>query len=124
MLLSTARPSILLRLLMLVVVACGTVGGATASALAELHEISHGGHAVTKHVSDATDVGHDDDDAGARLLHALVHCGHCHGQGGVLPLAGTGWELASPPALRAPAMLAQSLSPSPRESLLRPPIQA
>jgi len=91
------RPSFLLRLLMLVVVALGTAGGTLASALGDLHGMSHADHPAVPHDGIEDDVGHDED-TGARLLHALVHCGHCHGQGGVLPFAYAGWELITAPA--------------------------
>mgnify|MGYP006991539963 FL=1 len=114
----------LLRLLMLVVVAIGSVGGATASALGELHEMSHLDHPATPHDGAGFDAGHDPDDTSARLLHALVHCGHCPGQGGVLPFALASWELPSPPSAAAPTTIDTDGRPAPLESLLRPPIQA
>lgn len=118
------RPSFLLRLLMLVVVAIGSVGGATASALGELHEMSHLDHPAAPHDAAGLDAGHDPDDTSARLLHALVHCGHCHGQGGVLPFALASWELPLPPSTAAPTTIDTDGRPAPLESLLRPPIQA
>lgn len=118
------RPSFLLRLLMLVVVAVGTVGGATASALGELHEMAHQDHPAAPHDAAGFETGHDPDDASARLLHALVHCGHCHGQGGVLPFALASWELPTPPSAAAPTTIEPDVRPAPLESLLRPPIQA
>ena len=62
-------PSLLLRLLVLAVVALGTAGGTLASALGELHALSHADHPVT--VNDAVleaDTGHDEADGSARLL--------------------------------------------------------
>lgn len=114
----------LFRLLMLVVVALGTAGGALASALGDLHELSHADHSGTPHGSPEADTGHDDEDAGARLLHALVHCGHCHGQGGVLPFAAPAWELRVPPASAHSSLHDIQWRPAPPESLLRPPIRA
>lgn len=118
------RPSLLLRLLMLVVVALGSAGGALASALGDLHELSHGDHPAVSHGAQEADDGHDDDDITARLLHALVHCGHCHGQGGVLPFAAPAWDIAmvSPAMAAAPRQV--PWRPVTLKSLLRPPIQA
>ena len=118
------RPLFLIRLLMLVVVALGTAGGALASALGDLHELSHADHPAVPHGDAETDTGHDDDDTGARLLHALVHCGHCHGQGGVLPFAYAGWELMTAPAGVRHARHDATWRPAPQDSPLRPPIQA
>lgn len=118
------RPSYLLRLLMLVVVAIGTVGGATASALGELHAMSHLDHPATSQALADEAPGHDDDDTGARLLHALLHCAHCHGQGSVLPFASAGWELPTPPLAVPATPVDTRWRPAPLESLLRPPIQA
>lgn len=119
------RPSLLLRLLMLVVVACGTVGGTTASALGELHAMSHLDHPVAAH-DDASlpQSAHDREEPGARLLHALLHCGHCHGQGSVLPFAVMTWELPAAPAGALPHAGGSDWRAAPLESLLRPPIQA
>ncbi|MBN8798529.1 MAG: hypothetical protein J0H45_04085 [Stenotrophomonas nitritireducens] len=118
-------PSLLLRLLVLAVVALGTAGGALASALGELHAMSHADHPVAVHdpVLEA-DTGHDEADGSARLLHALVHCGHCHGHGGVLPFAAVTWDLAMPPAATATTPHDTRWRPAPLESLLRPPIPA
>ncbi|WP_367347329.1 DUF2946 family protein [Stenotrophomonas bentonitica] len=122
--------SLPLRLLMLVVLLLGTAGGALASALGDLHALSHAdvtgqAHAAS-HASDETaddsDANHDDDDDGARLLHALVHCGQCHGHGGVLPLAASAWSLPAAPAHAVPTGLTAQLLAQPPESLLRPPI--
>lgn len=118
------RPSLLLRLLMLVVVTLGTAGGALASALGELHELSHADHPATPHGGIGEQTGHDDEDASARLLHALVHCGHCHGQGGMLPFATAGWELMVPAAAAMRSGQDAGWRPVPQENPLRPPIQA
>jgi len=117
------RRLFLLRLLMLVVVALGTAGGALASALGDLHELSHADHPAVPHGSLEADTGHDDEDAGDRLLHALVHCGHCHGQGGQLPMGQAGWCSLSPRVVPLDAVCdtgGTSMTPG---SLLRPPIQ-
>jgi len=117
------RSTLLLRLLVLAVVALGTAGGALASALGELHEVSHAAHDVMAHDALTADAGHGDEELGARLLHALVHCGHCHGQGGVLPIAAAGWEtLPILDAVRAGRVDAH-WSPAHPENLLRPPIR-
>ncbi len=118
------RPSLLLRLLMLVVVALGTVGGATASALGELHELSHPDHPAAPHGMAEDESAHADEDTGERLLHALLHCAHCHGQGSVLPFATAGWELPAPPVAVLSVPVDTRWQPAPLESLLRPPIQA
>lgn len=118
------RPSFLLRLLMLVMISLGTVGGTTASALGELHELTHLDHPGAPHEAPVFDNGHDPDDAGARLLHALAHCAHCHGQGGVLPFATAGWELTAALSALPPASISTGWRAAPLESLLRPPIQA
>lgn len=118
------RPSLLLRLLMLVVVALGTAGGALASALGELHELSHAAHPAIPHDGVGEQTGHDDEDTGARLLHALVHCGHCHGPGGMLPFATTGWELMAPAVAVMRSQHDAEWHPVPQENPLRPPIQA
>ncbi len=118
------RPSLLLRLLVLAVVAFGSVGGALASALGEMHALSHAGHADAAHEALERDTGHDEDDLGTRLLHVLVHCGHCHGQGGMLPFAAPAWELMPPPAIAEVAAPHANWRPAPLESLLRPPISA
>lgn len=122
-----------LRLLMLAVVLFGTAGGALASALGDLHALSHAGSAGAAHAlshaepaeshaepADAADtVAEEGSD---RLLHALVHCGHCHGHGGVLPLAASAWAVPLAPAHAAPVGLTAQLLAQPPESLLRPPI--
>ncbi|WP_315385273.1 CopL family metal-binding regulatory protein [uncultured Stenotrophomonas sp.] len=122
-----------LRLLMLVVLLLGTAGGALASALGDLHALSHAdvtgqahaaSHASTPDAAsdDDADANHDEDDNGTRLLHALVHCGQCHGHGGVLPLASPAWSLPAAPAHGVPTALTAQLLAQPPESLLRPPI--
>lgn len=118
-------PSLLLRLLVLAVIALGTAGGALASALGELHALSHADHPSATHdpVLEA-DTGHDDADDSARLLHALVHCGHCHGHGGVLPFASVAWDVPMPPAATGATAHDTHWRPAPTESLLRPPIRA
>lgn len=117
------RPLFLLRLLMLVAVALGTAGGALASALGDLHELSHPDHPAALHGAPETDTGHDDEDPGARLLHALVHCGHCHGQGGQLPVAPVDWVVLAPGAAKRPAIHDVGGTSMTLESLLRPPIR-
>jgi len=123
------RLSMPLRLLMLVVVLFGTAGGALAAALGDLHALSHGdtGLAHAAAHADASvpleaDTGQEEDDQGTRLLHALVHCGHCHGHGGVLPLAASAWTLPGAPAHIVPTGMTAQLLAQPPESLLRPPI--
>lgn len=115
-----------IRLLMLAVLLFGTAGGALASALGDLHALSHAGSAGAAHAlshaepADAADtVAEQGSD---RLLHALVHCGHCHGHGGVLPLAASAWAVPLAPAHAVPVGLAAQLLAQPPESLLRPPI--
>jgi len=118
------RSTLLLRLLVLAVVAFGTVGGTLASALGELHELSHTQHSPLAHQDLTAETGHGDEDTGARFLHALVHCGHCHGQGGMLPLALSGWDaLPYPIRVHTLTSVAPRLS-APAQSLLRPPIPA
>ena len=116
------RSPLLLRLLMLAVVALGSVGGTLVSALGELHAASHADHADA-HVLDETDAGHGDDEA-ASLLHLLVHCGHCHGHGGVLPFAAPVWDVATPLPVTNATPCDTNWRPAPLESLLRPPISA
>ncbi len=114
-----------LRLLMLAVMLLGTAGSAMASALGELHALSHEGTLSAGHVEaagDDHDDGHEEDDAGARMLHALLHCGHCHGQGGMLAFAMPSWQLATVAAAPLPHGLSAQLRAQPPESLLRPPI--
>ncbi|WP_422506421.1 DUF2946 family protein [Stenotrophomonas sp. GZD-301] len=112
------RPSLLLRLLMLVAVGLGVFGSATASALADIH-ISL--HADAAHLADDAAADGPDHD-GNDLLHTLVHCGHCHGHGGVLPMAALPWTLPSAPPHALPSSLTAQLRTQPPESLLRPPI--
>ncbi|MFI8720012.1 DUF2946 family protein [Stenotrophomonas sp. NPDC077464] len=127
------RLSLPLRLLMLAVVLLGTAGGALASALGDLHALSHTdivgvAHATSHSASaeraglPADDADTADEDGSERLLHALVHCGHCHGHGGVLPLAASAWSLPAAPAHALPVGLTAQLLAQPPESLLRPPI--
>lgn len=116
------RSPLLLRLLMLAVVALGSAGGTLVSALGELHAASHADHAAA-HATSETDAGHDDDGQG-RLLHLLVHCGHCHGHGGVLPFAVPAWDVSMPVTVASATPCDTSWHPVPLESLLRPPISA
>lgn len=125
------RLSLPFRLLMLVVVLFGTAGGALAAALGDLHALSHSdtglahalSHVPPADAAAAADANADSDqDDSARLLHALVHCGHCHGHGGVLPLAASAWSLPAAPAHLVPSGLTAQLLAQPPESLLRPPI--
>jgi hypothetical protein len=121
-----------LRLLLLAVMLLGTAGGALASALGDLHALSHAETATAPHPASHTepvasigvqmDASIDADDDSTRLLHALVHCGHCHGHGGVLPLAASAWTLPGPPAHLVPVGMTAQLLAQPPESLLRPPI--
>lgn len=113
-----------LRLLLLVVMLLGTAGGALASALGDLHALSHADHPSVSHPASEPDHddGHGDDDTGSRLLHALVHCGHCHGQGGMLAFAAPSWQLPPAPAHGVPSGLGAALRTQPPENLLRPPI--
>jgi len=108
---------------MLVVVALGTAGGALASALGDLHALSHADHPAVPHDSLEGDTGHDDEDRGDRLLHALVHCGHCHGQGGQLPMGHAGWSSFSPGVVLLDAVYDVGGASMTLDSLLRPPIQ-
>ncbi|NIJ69168.1 hypothetical protein [Xanthomonas sp. 60] len=118
------RPTFLFRLLMLAVVAFGTAGGALASALGELHELSHADHAALTHADHDEAAAHDEEDTGARLLHALAHCGHCHGQGGVLPFPPMDWDVRLASAGVQVRALHRHLPSAGTENLLRPPIQA
>jgi mono/diheme cytochrome c family protein len=122
-----------LRLLLLAVMLLGTAGGALASALGDLHALSHAETATAPHPAShaepavAIDAQMEPsidaaDDDGTRVLHALVHCGHCHGHGGVLPLAASAWTLPGAPAHLVPVGMTAQLLAQPPESLLRPPI--
>ncbi len=117
------RSPLLLRLLMLAVVALGSVGGTLVSALGELHAASHADHAAA-HTASEDDAGHDADDGESRLLHLLVHCGHCHGHGGVLPFAVPAWDVAMPVTVASTTPCDTNWRLAPLESLLRPPISA
>jgi mono/diheme cytochrome c family protein len=114
------------RLLLLAVLLLGTAGGSLAAALGDLHALSHSDHPAAPHAATADDHddGHNDEDAGTRLLHGLVHCGHCHGQGGMLPFASPNWQLPAAPAHAVPAGLQSAPRRPPPENLLRPPITA
>ena len=116
------RPSLLLRLLMLVVVGVGVFGSSLASALADIHLSVHADSSdVHGSLDDAADVP-GDDDGKEDWLHALVHCGHCHGHGGVLPMAAMAWSLPAAPSHGVPTGLIAQLRTQPPENLLRPPI--
>lgn len=117
------RPSLLLRLLMLVVVGVGVFGSSLASALADIHLTVHADSSELHGSSDDTGAGALTDAGGGEdWLHALVHCGHCHGHGGVLPMAALAWSLPAAPSHGVPAGLIAQLRSQPPENLLRPPI--
>ena len=117
------RPSLLLRLLMLVVVGVGVFGSSLASALADIHLTVHADSSELHGTGDDTaGAASSDDDGNEDWLHALVHCGHCHGHGGVLPMAAMGWSLPAAPSHGVPAGLVAQLRTQPPENLLRPPI--
>lgn len=111
-----------LRLLLLAVMLLGTAGGALAAALGDLHALSHAETATQPHPLSHASIDAAADDDGTRLLHALVHCGHCHGHGGVLPLVASAWTLPDAPAHIVPTGMTAQLLAQPPESLLRPPI--
>ncbi len=116
------RPSLLLRLLMLVVVGVGVFGSSLGSALADIHLTVHADSSERHGSSDGTGSGtFNDDDRDEDWLHALVHCGHCHGHGGVLPMAAMAWILPAAPSHGVPHGLTAQLRTQPPESLLRPP---
>lgn len=117
------RPSLLLRLLMLVVVGVGVFGSSLASALADIHLSVHADSSEQHGVADDTaGDASSDEDGNDDWLHALVHCGHCHGHGGVLPMAAMAWSLPTAPSHGVPAGLIAQLRTQPPENLLRPPI--
>lgn len=117
------RPSLLLRLLMLVVVGVGVFGGSLGSALADIHLAVHADSSERHGGSDDTVAGaSSDDDRDEDWLHALVHCGHCHGHGGVLPMTAMAWLLPAAPSHGVPDGLTAQLHSQPPENLLRPPI--
>lgn len=117
------RPSLLLRLLMLVVVGVGVFGSSLASALADIHLTVHADSSELHGTADDTaGDASSDEDRGEDWLHALVHCGHCHGHGGVLPMAAMAWSLPAAPSHGVPAGLIAQLRTQPPENLLRPPI--
>ncbi|KAB7631151.1 DUF2946 family protein [Stenotrophomonas rhizophila] len=117
------RPSLLLRLLMLVVVGVGVFGSSLASALADIHLTVHADSSELHGTADDTaGAASSDDDGNEDWLHALVHCGHCHGHGGVLPMAAMAWSLPAAPSHGVPAGLIAQLRTQPPENLLRPPI--
>lgn len=76
-----------LRLLLLALLAFAAIGSPLASALADVHLLAHDGGAGHAHEVGDDDQAADGESGGELLLHALVHCGHCHGQGGMLALA-------------------------------------
>ena len=116
-----SRSTLLLRLLMLAAVGLGVFGSSLASALSDIHELTHVEHELAATLQadagDASVEGHAD-----ALLHALVHCGHCHGHGGVLPLGSSAWALAMPAAITVAQAHSPQLRSPPPGSLLRPPI--
>lgn len=116
-----SRSTLLLRLLMLAAVGLGVFGSSLASALSDIHELTHVEHAVTATAQADEGEKYDEGHADA-LLHALVHCGHCHGHGGVLPLGSSSWALAAPSAVAVPQALSTQLLSQPPGSVLRPPI--
>jgi cytochrome c553 len=117
------RPTLLLRLLMLVVVGVGVFGSSLASALADIHLTVHADSSELHGTGDDTaGVASSDGDGNEDWLHALVHCGHCHGHGGVLPMAAMAWSLPTAPSHGVPAGLVAQLRTQPPENLLRPPI--
>ena len=117
------RPSLLLRLLMLVVVGVGVFGSSLASALADIHLSVHADSSEQHGVADDTaGDASSDEDGNDDWLHALVHCGHFHGHGGVLPMAAMAWSLPTAPSHGVPAGLIAQLRTQPPENLLRPPI--
>ncbi|WP_269789666.1 hypothetical protein [Stenotrophomonas sp. Iso1] len=116
----------LLRLLMLALVGLGVFGTSLASALTDIHMLSHTdiGVGVHDHDDAALAAAPDAEDAANALLHALVHCVDCHGHGGVLPLFTPAWQLSPPPVQHARVALTSQLASQPAESLFRPPIAA
>lgn len=120
------RRLFLLRLLMLALVGLGVFGSSLASALTDIHMLSHADAGVNVHEhDDATlSVAPSDEDSANALLHALVHCIDCHGHGGVLPVPAHVWQVAPPPAQQVPAVQASQCASQPAESLFRPPIAA
>ncbi len=111
----------LLRLLALALLVFGVMVAPVASALGDVHALAHG-HAGAHGAEPHEAGGGADDDAGD-LLHALMHSGHCHGHGGVLPMAAMAWVLPAPVQGVPPGRVAQ-LRSQPPENLLRPPIAA
>lgn len=115
-----------LRLLMLALVGIGVFGTSLASALTDIHMLSHPGLGVDVHEHDdaARAVAPDAEYAANALLHALVHCVDCHGHGSVLPLFSPVWQLSPPPLQHVRVALTPQLASQPAESLFRPPIAA
>ncbi|MCD9085354.1 hypothetical protein [Stenotrophomonas sp. SY1] len=120
------RRLFLLRLLMLALVGMGVFGTSLASALTDIHMLSHTDSGVGVHGHDdaALAVAPDAEDAANALLHALVHCVDCHGHGGVLPTIAPAWSLSFPPVQQAPFAQVPQCDSQPPESLFRPPITA
>lgn len=109
------------RLLLLALLALGVAGTPLASALADVHMLAHDAGSAHDHV--AADADHADagESAGAQLLHALVHCSHCHGHGSVLPLSAA-LALAVPAAQVCPHPGALPPLRGRIDSRFRPPI--
>lgn len=120
------RRLFLLRLLMLALVGFGVFGTSLASALTDIHMLSHAdiGADVHEHDDAALAKAPDAEDAANALLHALVHCVDCHGHGGVLPTLAPAWSLSFPPVQSAPLAQVPQCASQLTESLFRPPIAA
>lgn len=116
-----SRSTLLLRLLMLAAVSLGVFGSSLASALSDIHQLTHAEHDAAASVQSGDGVEYAEDHSDS-LLHALVHCGHCHGHGGVLPLGNSSWAVAAPSAVAFPLGQSSQLPSQPPGSVLRPPI--
>lgn len=120
------RSPLLLRLLMLALVGLSVFGSSLASALTDIHMLAHADVGVDVHEHDdaALESVPDEEDRASALLHALVHCVHCHGHSSVLPMSAAAWVVAPPPPqwINVPGTAQQSSQPP--ESLFRPPIAA
>ena len=83
----------LLRLLMLALVGLGMFGTSLASALTDIHMLSHTdiGVGVHEHDDAALAVAPDAEDAANVVLNSLVHCVGCTRHGRVLPLFTPVW---------------------------------
>ncbi|HBK46708.1 MAG TPA: hypothetical protein DDZ67_09800 [Xanthomonadaceae bacterium] len=112
-----------LRLLLLALLAFGVVGSPLASALADVHMLAHDAGDAHAHERSDEDPAASGESAGDQLLHALVHCGHCHGQGGVLPPA-TPLTLPAPTTQICPGLEALLPLHGRLDSPFRPPIAA